>query len=136
MRIKLDQEVLGFSSVFERMTHALVKDCFKDDEGIVFVVAPGELGKAIGKGGMMIRKVQEKFSKKVRVIEYNPDVCKFVSNVIYPVKVDEVVEDDGVVYIKDDDRAKKGKIIGRSGSGLAFVNKVVSRFFGKEVKVQ
>ncbi len=135
-RVKLDQEALGLSSVVERMTHAHVKDCFREEDMIYFVVATGDLGKAIGKGGSMIRKLQERMKKRVRVIEYRNNVVDFVQNMIYPVTVSEIVEENGVVFIRDDDRSKKGKIIGRSGSGLAFVNKVVKRYFDVEVKVE
>jgi len=136
-RVKFDQETLGLSSIFSKMTHAHVKDCFKEEDILYFVVAAGELGKAIGKGGSMIKKVQEKFGKKVRVIEFRNNPVSFVKNVIYPVRVNEIVEENGVIIIRDDDRKKKGQIIGRSGSGLAFVNKVVKRFFPvEEVKVE
>tara|TARA_Y100000310_G_C20259209_1_gene612840 strand:- start:12 stop:428 length:417 start_codon:yes stop_codon:yes gene_type:complete len=136
-RVKFDQASLGLSSVFERMTHAHVKDCFTEEDVLYFVVGSGELGKAIGKQGIMIKKVSAKFGKTVRVFEYKDDVCSFVRNVIYPNKVSEVVQEDGVVFIRDEDRSKKGKIIGRSGSGIALVNKVVKRFFDvHEVKVE
>lgn len=136
-RVKIDQEALGWSSLMERITHARVKDCFKEEDTIYFVVAPGELGKAIGKGGSMIRKVQEKFGKPVKVIEFRDDIVSFIKNIIYPVRVEEIVEEDGVVYIRDEDRKKKGQLIGRSGMGIAFVNRVVKRFFDvSEVKVE
>ena len=137
VRVKFDQETLGLSSIFSRITRANVKDCFKEGEVLYFVVSTGELGKAIGKGGVMIKKVQDKFGKKVRVIEYRNDVVSFVRNVIYPVQVQEIVDEEGVIFIRDEDRRKKGLLIGRSGSNLAFINKVVKRFFGvKEVKVE
>jgi transcription termination/antitermination protein NusA len=135
-RVKLDQEALGLSSVLERMTHAHVKDCFREEDIVYFVVGTGDLGKAIGKGGIMIKKLQEKLNKRVKVIEYRSDVVGFVQNVIYPVKVSEIVVEGEIVFIRDDDRMKKGKIIGRSGSGLAFVNKVVKRYFDVDVKVE
>ncbi len=136
VRIKLDQEALGLSAVFERMTRARVKDCFKEEDALYFVVAPGELGKAIGKGGVMIRKLTERFRQPVRVIEFRDTVERFVQNVIYPVKVQRIYVEDNVVLISDEDRSVKGKVIGRSGTRLAFVNRVVKRFFDvSEVKV-
>ena len=108
-RVKLNQETLGLSSVFGRMTHAHVKDCFKEEEAIYFIVAAGELGKAIGKGGSMIHRVQEEFGKKIKVIEYRSDVISFVRNVIYPVKVQEIVEEDNCIIIRDEDRKKRDK---------------------------
>ena len=61
---------MGLSSLMERVTKAKVKDCFTDEEeNLFFVVAPGELGKAIGKGGANIRKMQDELQRKIRVIE-------------------------------------------------------------------
>ena len=136
-RVKLDQETIGLSSVVERMTRAHVKDCFKEEGVIYFIIAFGDMGKCIGKGGSTIRKIQDRMRRPVKLFEYNSDVCQFVANVIYPVKVAQIVQEDGIVFIRDDDRSKKGKIIGRSGSGISFINKVVKRFFDvTEVKVE
>jgi transcription termination/antitermination protein NusA len=136
VRIKLDQDSFGLSSVMERITHARVKDSFSEGDIVYFVVAPGELGKAVGKGGIMIKKVQEKLGKKIRVIEYRDDVIAFVRNVIYPIRVEEIVEQEGIVIIRDNSKVTKGKLIGRGGSNLVFINRAVKRFFGKEVKVE
>jgi transcription termination/antitermination protein NusA len=136
VRVKLNKETLGLSSFFERKTGALVKDCFLEQDTVFFVVSAGNLGRALGKGGSMIRKVQEQLKKKIRIIEYSPSASAFVKNIIYPVKVQAIVEGDGQILIKDEDRKKKGQIIGRSGSNLEFINKVVGRFFDMEVKVE
>ena len=119
-----------------RVSRAGVKDCFEHEGEIYFVISQGDIGRAIGKGGATIRKVSSDLKKRVKVIEFNSDLCKFVANVIHPVRVSEIVLSDGIVWIKDDDRKKKGQIIGRSGSNLAFVNMVVKKFFDvTEVKV-
>jgi len=134
-KVKIDQEAMRLSSYFERVTRAHVKDCFREEETVFFVVAPGELGKAIGKGGTIIKRVQQDIGKKVRVIEHQSDPCNFVRNIIYPIRVEAIVEEEGSVVIKDDDRKKKGQIIGRSGSNLILINRIVGRFFSKEVRV-
>ena len=48
--ITLNQEIIGFINIFENITGASVKDCFLEDEKIIFVVNPGSMGLAIGKG--------------------------------------------------------------------------------------
>ena len=65
--ITLNQEVIGFINLFEKVTRAQVKDCFSDD-GLVFVVQPGQMGLAIGKKGVNIKKVSGLLKKKVKVI--------------------------------------------------------------------
>lgn len=137
-RLKLDQETLELSSLMERITNARVKDCFKDEanETIYLIVAPGELGKAIGKGGSNIRLVQEKVGKKVRVIEYSDNLATFVRNLIYPLNVAEISEEAGNLIIRDESKKTKSLLIGREGRNLKLLNRAVRRFFNvNEVKV-
>lgn len=135
-KVKLDQEMFGLSSLMERITGTRVKDCFKDDEGsIYFVVAKGFLGKAVGKGGVNIKKVEKNLGRKVRVIEFSDDSADFIRNIIYPIKVDEICEEEDYVVIKDSNRKTKSALIGRGGKKLQLINRAVKRFFSKEVKV-
>ncbi|MEW5896092.1 MAG: NusA-like transcription termination signal-binding factor [Nanoarchaeota archaeon] len=134
-RLILDQEAFALSSIMERITGAHVKDCFKDEETIYFVVRVGELGRAIGKGGINIRRVQNELGKRVKIIEYRDNAVDFVRNVIYPASVEEIVEENNGIVIKDSSRKTKSILIGRGGKNLKMINRAVSRFFNKEVRV-
>ena len=134
-RLKLDQDSLGLSSLLERITGARVKDSFKDQETIFFVVATGHIGKALGKGGSNIKKVQKELGKQVRVVEYRDNPVDFVRNVIYPIKVEEILEEDGIIWIKDSSRKTKSLLIGRESRNLNLINRAVKRFFNVEVRV-
>ena len=59
----------------------------------------------------------------------------FARNLIYPLKVEEIVLEGEEVLIKDNSKKIKGQIIGRDRSNLVFINKVMKRFFNVEVKV-
>ena len=135
VRLKLDPEILGLSSLMERVTRAKVKDCFREEDTVYFIVFPGELGKAIGKGGSNIKKIQLQLGKQIKVIEFRNDPVSFTRNVLYPVKVEEIVLENDEVLIKDNNKKIKGQIIGRDRSNLNFINKIVKRFFNVEVKV-
>ncbi len=132
---KLDQETLGLSSVMERITHARVLDCFKENDAIYFVVAAGEMGKALGKGAINIKILEREIGKRVRVIEHREKVEDFVRSVIYPLKVEDVVLQGEVVEIRDNDKKTKSLLIGRDSKNLNFINLAVKRFFSVEVKV-
>lgn len=135
MRLKLDQDSLGLSSLFERLTRVRVKDCFRSEDTIYFVVAAGDAGKAIGKGAVNIRKAQISFGKKIRVVEYRDDVRSFIKNLIHPLLVEEIAEEDGQVILRDSNYSVKSKLIGRNRKNLQVLNRAVQRFFNKEVKV-
>jgi transcription termination/antitermination protein NusA len=136
MRLKLDPETLGLTVLIERLTGVKVKDCFVADQ-LYVIVPPGYLGRTVGKGGVIIKKVQEQVKKKVKVVEYNESLSGFLKNFIYPLKVEEIVEDDGKVFLRDSSRRTKSTLIGRGGSNLQIIQRAVNRFFpGREVKVE
>jgi len=122
-RLILDQETLGLASLLERRTQVEVKDCFREQDIIYFVVASGQIGKALGKGGRTIQKVQQQIGKRVKVIEYSDKVEEFVKNVILPLTVEQVIQEKGIL------------LIGRDGRNLSIINRAVRRFFAVEVKV-
>lgn len=127
---------MGLSSLMERMTKAKVKDCFTDEEGsIFFVVAPGELGKAIGKGASNIKHLQQELQRKIRVIEYHDNVVEFVKNIIYPLRVQSITAEQDAIVIKEANKKAKSLLIGRQGRNLKLINRAVKRFFNSEVKV-
>ena len=120
----------------ERITKAKVKDCFTDEEGsIFFVVAPGEIGKAIGKGASNIKRLQQELQRKIKIIEYNDNVVEFVKNIIYPLHVQSITEEQGVIIIKETNKKAKSLLIGRQGRNLKLIDRAVKRFFQNEIKV-
>ncbi len=135
VRIKLDQDEVGLSSLLERRSGALVKDCFKEEDTIYFIVAAGEAGKAIGRNGVHVHQLQEQLQKKIKVIEYRDTAAEFVRNVIAPLRVEEVREEGEQLLLQDPNRKTKGLLIGRGGKNLQLINRAVQRFFPKEVRV-
>jgi len=135
-RLKLDQDALGLSFKLERLAKIRVKDCFKNDETIFYVVSNGDLGRALGKGAVNIKKLQQELGKYIRIVEFREDLIGFVKNVIYPVKAEEIVqEDENTILIKDSRKKAKSLLIGRGGKNLQLINRAVRRFFNVEVRV-
>src|SRR3989338_3626795 len=107
MKITYTKELLAIMKLFTRVTGALLKDSFEYEGSLYFIVEPGHIGKAIGKGGSTVRELQEKFKKHVRVIEYNRDLTRFVQNLIYPLKVDGITVENGKLIIKRDRKSTR-----------------------------
>ena len=127
---------MGLSSLMEKITRARVKDCFTDEEGtIYFVVASGELGKAIGKGASNVKHLQQELQRKIRIIEYNDNVVEFVKNIIYPLRVESITEEQQIIVIKETNKKAKSLLMGRQGKNLKLINRAVKRFFPHEIKV-
>jgi len=126
------------SSLLEKRTGVHVKDCFRDeDETWYVIVSPGELGKAVGKEGSMVKRLQEEIGKKIRVIEFRENVVEFIRNIIYPLQIAEVIEEGEFLVLKDNNKKTKSLLIGRQGRNINILNRAVKRFFPiKEVKVE
>ncbi|MBS3169857.1 NusA-like transcription termination signal-binding factor [Candidatus Woesearchaeota archaeon] len=135
-KVILDQETLGLSLVFERLTNARVVDCFQDKEVLYFVVAQGEMGKALGKGAVHLRRAEQEFGKRVKLIEHADDLVSFVRNVVYPLRVEEIIPGESVVTLKDTNKKTKSLLIGREGKNLQLIKRAVKRFFNVDVRVE
>ncbi len=123
MGVVLNEEKMAFIAQFEKITGAGSRDVIdeEDSERLIFVINPGEMGFAIGKQGVNIKKASEAFGKHCEVVEYADDPTQFIRNCFYPSQVVEVQYSDyhgdqiAHVVIRDEDR---GRAIGKAGKNL------------------
>lgn len=135
VKIKYNADIMKYISLFESLTGAKVKDCIVNDN-IIFIVHENEMGKAIGKHGSNIKRVENALKKKIKLVEFNNDIIQFVQNLILPVRAKEIKEEDGIVTIYGNDTKSKGILIGRDRNNINLVSDIVKRYFGiKEIKV-
>ena len=128
LKIKYDINLMKFISLFENLTRAKVKDCI-EGETLMYIVENGEISKAIGKGAINIQKIEGLLRRKIKVVEFNENLCSFVANLIRPLKVENITEENGIVTITDKDNKTKGLLIGRNAKNLANHKNIVSRYF-------
>jgi len=134
-KIKYDFNVMKYISLFESLTGAKVKDCIAD-ESIIFIIAENEIGKAVGKKGSNIKRIEGLLKKKIKVIEFNSDIALFVRNLLYPTEIKEVKQEEGILNIYATDTKTRGIIIGRDHSKINWVKEILKRYFDiKEIKV-
>ena len=134
-RIKYNSDVMKYISLFESVTRAKIRDCIVN-ETIIFIVHENEMGKAIGKQGSNIKRVENTLKKKIKLAEFNNDISQFIQNLIYPLKAKEIKEEEGAVTIYVDDRKTKGMLIGRDRHNINSIKDIVKRHFKvEEIKV-
>jgi NusA-like KH domain protein len=134
--IKYDQQSLQVMSFFEKVTKSKLKDFFEMDDMLIFVVQPAQLWKAVGKKGVNVKRLREKFKKNIKIVEFNNDLKTFVQNMIYPLKAKSITEEEGIVTIEVDDRKTKALLIGRNAQALRGLEKAVRRYFKlDEIKI-
>lgn len=136
MKTKYDAEMLKLMSLFEEMTGAVVKDCFLNKDRLVFVVSQGDMGKALGKKKGNIEKIERALNRKIKIVEFNPDILTFIRNLMYPLKIVDMLHDDGIVTVKGPDAKTKGLMIGARAQNLRNYEEIVKKYFDlKEIKV-
>ena len=56
-KIKFDSDLMKLITLFESMSGAKVKDCIANEK-LIFVVEENEMGKAIGRSGVNIKRIR------------------------------------------------------------------------------
>lgn len=135
---KITGETLKLMSLFESVTRSRLKDCFVDkNEMQTFVVQQGEIGKAIGKGAVNVKKLEKMLNRKIKILEFNSSLIDFVRNLLYPLKTRNIVENECIVTIESEDSKTRGLIIGRNAVNLRNFEAIAKKYFPnlKEIKV-
>jgi len=133
-KIKYDINLMKFMQLFESLTRAKLKDCINnvEDEQLIFIVEENEIGKAIGKKGSNVRRLEDLLKRKIKIVEFNPDIKQFIRNFVMPLQIKEVNEEDNKITITGFDTKTKGLLIGRERKNLENLKSVVKRYFDVE----
>ena len=135
MKIKYDETVMKTVALFESLTGARVKDAVIGEYAL-FIVYENEMGKAIGKKGSNVRRIEYLLKKKVKVVEFSSDAVQFVRNMIEPLKAADIKEENSAIVIYGPDVRTKGLLIGRDRKNINHLADVVKRYFSiAEIKV-
>ncbi len=127
--IVLDKETLQIIALFSQLSSANVRDCIIDEQQIIFIVEGTDVGKAIGPKGSMIKKAEQMLKKRVKIVGYDADAAKFITNLCAPAKVKQVTVEGAVATITAEDYQNRGFIIGRSATTLRKYEAITKRYF-------
>jgi transcription termination/antitermination protein NusA len=129
MKIVYDADLIKYISFIENLSRVKVKDLFKHNEILCCVVDSRDVKNVVGPKGNRIRKMQDMLKKKIKVVGYSENVSEFVKAFVYPVEISDIEENEGGLVISCKDSKTKGLLIGRGGSNLEGLKRVVSRYF-------
>lgn len=132
--IRLTPTELRYISLLQDLTGVTVKDCIIDEESdrIIFVVARGQAGMAIGRRGSNIIKLRKIIGKDIEIIEEGSTLEELATNSVVParvrdVKVTELAGKKTVyisVYPED-----KGIAIGKNGKNAIRAKLILKRYY-------
>jgi len=124
MKKEFDMKTIGLIGIFEEITRVGVKDCIFDENSIYFLVNDGCIGKAIGRNGINIKKLRQKFQKQIKIFEYSKNSEKFAGNLVPNNNSVEIKNNKIYISVKSED---KGKIIGRNGENIKKIRELLRR---------
>ncbi len=129
MGVKLSAESIRYLTLFENLTGASVKDCLVYDDKVVFVVKRGEMGIAIGKGGINVERARELIGKRIEIIEHSDDPAEFIANIFKPIKVNVRLMERGGAKIAQISVSPdlKGIVIGKGGKNINKAKELAKR---------
>jgi transcription termination/antitermination protein NusA len=130
LKITYDMQLMAFMSAFTNTTGVTPKDCFYDSfNQLTFIVPEGEMGRALGKQGRNAKYIERGLNRKIKIVEFNPDVLQFVRNVVYPIETRHLEQQDKQVMIEAVDSRSRGLLIGRAAQNLRNFESIVKRYF-------
>jgi len=131
--IKLTSEELRYMSLFQDVTRVTARDCIVDEENnrIIFLVNPENMGTAIGKNGSNVKRLEKLIGKSIEIVGYSDNLEDLVRNLMAPAKVRsvKVVQSNSkkTVYINVDPQ-DKGLAIGKNGRNVTRAKLILKRY--------
>jgi N utilization substance protein A len=124
-----DTEMIRTLNMFESLTDVEARDCMMKEDEAYFIVPEGKAGMAIGKGGKVVKKVQNQLGKNVKIFEYKDNLGAFVNNLV-PVDIRSLdIEDDEdgkrvEIKVSNDN---KGRLVGKDGENIDSIREILAR---------
>ncbi|MGC9435402.1 MAG: NusA-like transcription termination signal-binding factor [Methanomicrobiales archaeon] len=134
--VRLTEECMHLISQFESITGAGSRDCIVDprNDRLIFVINPGEMGLAIGKGGSSVKRASEAMGMRVEVVEYSDNAEQFIRNCFLPARVTGITfatdENDERVAIVEVEESDRGLAIGKEGKNIFKAKRLSQRQHG------
>lgn len=135
-QVKITAEEFRYMALFSEITNVTVRDCIIDEENnrIIFLVNPDEVGKAIGPRGFFVQKLSKILGRTIEVVGYSDKLEEQVRHALAPARVTDIklVERPNgtkVLYVAVNP-ADKAIAIGKGGRNVNRAKLILKRHFG------
>lgn len=135
-QVKITADEFRYMALFSEITGVTVKDCIVDNENnrIIFLVNPGEVGKAIGPRGFFAQQLSRILGKSIEIVGYSDKIDEQVKYALAPARVKDVklVERPNgtrIIYVGVEP-ADKAIAIGKNGRNVQRARLILKRHFG------
>ncbi|MGC9121901.1 MAG: NusA-like transcription termination signal-binding factor [Thermogladius sp.] len=134
-QIKITPEEFRYMTLLHELTGVHVHDCVVDEENnrIIFLVKPDEIGKAIGPKGIFVQTLKKMLNKNIEIVGYSDNIEELTKYALAPARVREVkvAQRPGgkrVVYATVDPN-DKAVAIGKNGKNVGRARLLLNRYF-------
>jgi len=111
--MKLEREEIFFMNTFDSETGVPAKDVLIEQKNATFLVKDEDMGKAIGPKGSKIKKLTEKFGRRIELLAFTESIEEFFKKALPNVKFSEVKIEGKQVELRLDFMHKR-EIVGNS----------------------
>ena len=136
--MELNNDDLKALSTFEGLTGACASDVVITEHAVVFLVARGDMGKAIGQKGSNITRVRQAFGRQVLVFEENPDMEQFLRSLFAPIPITNINVHEKMnsktVFVTVDE-SNRGAAIGKGGDRIKVQRALLQRKFNCDLRL-
>tara|TARA_Y100000310_G_scaffold52441_1_gene48196 strand:- start:4788 stop:5201 length:414 start_codon:yes stop_codon:yes gene_type:complete len=109
--LKIGFDEIRLINALDSIARVSAKDCFVEENTIVYLVPNEGMRKAIGKNGSTIEKVKKQLGKNIELYEYSSKPEEFFSKAFYKASVEGIeikkMKQRNVAIVKTDNTNKR-----------------------------
>ncbi|MGD0330063.1 MAG: NusA-like transcription termination signal-binding factor [Nitrososphaeria archaeon] len=135
-RINWSSQELELMSLFQRISGATAKDCIIDQKmnRVIFLVAPNEIGLAIGKNGSCVKTIENMIKKPVEIVIHSDDPIQLIKNslnkkYISEVRLSERLDGSKIAVVVLSSPKFQGAVVGLGGKNAERARLLIRRYF-------
>ncbi|OWP57259.1 MAG: antitermination protein NusA [Thermoplasmatales archaeon B_DKE] len=130
--ITIDNKMMGYIAIFERLSHVELKECLENDDMVLFIVGEKRLADIFNHNKNIVSELKEKVNKHILLAETSRDLLMFVKNLFYRYGVKEIDitwKENMTDILVAVETTEIGKAIGKEGRNIKLLKEAVGRFF-------
>jgi N utilization substance protein A len=130
--IVVDNKIMGYIAIFERIAHTELKECLENEDMIVFIVGEKKMAELFKRNPSFVAELKQKTNKHILVAEASHDLINFVRNIFFRLGVKEIQvnwKEGTTDVLVSVDPMEIGKAIGKEGRNIKLFRDTVQRFF-------
>lgn len=128
----VDNRMMGYIVLFEKLGRVELKECLENEDMVLFLVGERKLAELFKRNSNIIAELKDKINKHILVAEVSRDLLSYVKNLFYRFGVKEIFlnwKQGQIDILVGVEQSEIGKAIGKEGRNIKLMKEAVSRYF-------